>query len=62
MNHMIKTANFHRYLISMRICICKNGTLPVGNHFEDMLDMVSIKSGAERLIESVKLSRYSVES
>jgi DNA-damage-inducible protein D len=37
---------------------CKNSGQPVENHFEDILEMVTIGSGAERPIESVKLSRY----
>ena len=37
---------------------CKNSGLKVADHFEDILGMVSIGSGAEREIEDVKLSRY----
>jgi len=37
---------------------CKNSGQPIENHFEDILVMVSIGSGAERQIDSVKLSRY----
>ena len=37
---------------------CKNSGLSVSDHFEDMLDMVKIGSGAERAVESIKLSRY----
>ncbi|HLG38952.1 MAG TPA: DNA damage-inducible protein D, partial [Chitinophagaceae bacterium] len=37
---------------------CKNSGYPVADHFEDVLGMVSIGSGAEREIEDVKLSRY----
>jgi DNA-damage-inducible protein D len=37
---------------------CKNSGNKVSDHFEDMLDMVSLGSGAERKIENVKLSRY----
>ena len=37
---------------------CKNSGHPIENHFEDMLEMVSIGSGTERSLESVKLSRY----
>ncbi len=37
---------------------CKNSGYPVADHFEDILGMVSIGSGAEREIEDVKLSRY----
>ena len=35
-----------------------NSGYQVANHFEDMLDMVSIGSGAKRKIQSFKLSRY----
>ncbi len=35
-----------------------NSGYQVADHFEDMLDMVTIGSGAKRKIESVKLSRY----
>ncbi|MCC6463118.1 MAG: DNA damage-inducible protein D [Saprospiraceae bacterium] len=37
---------------------CINSGNQVADHFEDILDMVSIGSGAERQIEDVKLSRY----
>jgi len=37
---------------------CKNSGQPIANHFEDILEMVTIGSGAERQIDSVKLSRY----
>lgn len=37
---------------------CKNSGYQVADHFEDILGMVSIGSGAEREIEDVKLSRY----
>jgi DNA-damage-inducible protein D len=37
---------------------CKNSGQPVENHFEDVLDMVEIGSGAKRQVEEVRLSRY----
>ena len=37
---------------------CKNSGYAVADHFEDILGMVSIGSGAEREIDDVKLSRY----
>ena len=37
---------------------CSNSGYPIEDHFEDILDMVVIGSGAKRKIESVKLSRY----
>ena len=37
---------------------CKNSGQLIENHFEDLLDMVKIGSGAERQVESIKLSRY----
>lgn len=37
---------------------CENSDNQVADHFEDILDMVSIGSGAERRIEDIKLSRY----
>ena len=37
---------------------CKNSNYAVGDHFEDILDMVLLGSGAKREVESVKLSRY----
>ena len=37
---------------------CINSGNKDSDHFEDILDMVSIGSGAERKIEDVKLSRY----
>lgn len=37
---------------------CKNSNNNSLDHFEDILEMVSIGSGAKRSLESVKLSRY----
>lgn len=37
---------------------CKNSGQLIKNHFVDIHEMVSIGSGAERKLESVKLSRY----
>jgi DNA-damage-inducible protein D len=37
---------------------CKNSGQPTQNHFEDILEMVDIGSGAKREISDVKLSRY----
>jgi len=37
---------------------CKNSGYNVSDHFEDVLEMVPIGSGAEREIDNVKLSRY----
>ncbi len=37
---------------------CLNSGQQLADHFEDILEMVSIGSGARRKIESVKLSRY----
>ncbi|MFH0764705.1 MAG: DNA damage-inducible protein D [Candidatus Omnitrophota bacterium] len=37
---------------------CNNSGHAVSNHFEDVLEMVDIGSGAKRNIEDVKLSRY----
>ncbi len=37
---------------------CRNSGQPVENHFVDYHEMVGIGSGAERKMESVKLSRY----
>lgn len=37
---------------------CANSGQDVEDHFEDMLDMVSLGSGAKRQLETVKLSRY----
>ena len=37
---------------------CKNSGQRIEDHFEDILEMVSIGSGAERSVDSVKLSRY----
>lgn len=37
---------------------CRNSKQKVGDHFEHVLDMVRIGSGAERQIENIKLSRY----
>ncbi|MBK6995967.1 MAG: hypothetical protein IPH31_13980 [Lewinellaceae bacterium] len=37
---------------------CRNSGHNLDNHFEDILEMVKIGSGAKRQIESVRLSRY----
>jgi len=37
---------------------CRNSGEVIHNHFEDVLDMVKIGSGAERAINTVYLSRY----
>ena len=37
---------------------CANSLYKVEDHFEDILDMVTIGSGAKRPLETVKLSRY----
>ena len=37
---------------------CQNSSQPISDHFEDILEMVSIGSGAERSLDSIKLSRY----
>ena len=37
---------------------CKNSNHSIEDHFEDYLEMVPIGSGAERKMESIKLSRF----
>lgn len=37
---------------------CQNSSQSISDHFEDVLEMVSIGSGAERSLDSIKLSRY----
>ena len=37
---------------------CQNSDQRIEDHFEDVLEMVEIGSGAERPVDSVKLSRY----
>lgn len=37
---------------------CENSGQRVTDHFEDILEMVSIGSGAERQVDAVKLTRY----
>lgn len=37
---------------------CNNSSQPVKDHFEEYLEMVPIGSGAERKMESIKLSRF----
>ncbi len=37
---------------------CQNSQHSVTDHFEDVLDMVEIGSGAQRKVEEVRLSRY----
>ena len=36
---------------------CRNSGQPVANHFEDILEMVGIGSGARRQIADIRLSR-----
>jgi len=45
-------------VINKAIEACKNSGQPVENHIVDSNEMVSIGSGAERLMPSYKLSRY----
>ncbi|MGV8935373.1 MAG: DNA damage-inducible protein D [Gallionellaceae bacterium] len=37
---------------------CRNSKYPVADHFEDILEMVDIGSGAKRTIADIRLSRY----
>ena len=37
---------------------CQNSGQRIEDHFEDILEMVGIGSGAERSVDSIKLSRY----
>ncbi len=37
---------------------CRNSGHPVEDHFEDVLDMVDIGSGAKRQVADIRLSRY----
>lgn len=37
---------------------CANSGQPIEDHFEDVLDMVTIGSGAQRQVADVRLSRY----
>ena len=37
---------------------CAKSSLPVTDHFEDILDMVDIGSGAKRQLPDIRLSRY----
>jgi DNA-damage-inducible protein D len=37
---------------------CRQSQHPIGDHFEDVLEMVDIGSGAQRQVEDVRLSRY----
>ncbi len=37
---------------------CKNSSHRIEDHFEDILEMVGIGSGAQRPVENTKLSRY----
>jgi DNA-damage-inducible protein D len=37
---------------------CKNSGNQIGDHFEDILDMIVIGKGGRRQVENVKLSRY----
>ncbi len=37
---------------------CRNSGQPTSDHFGDITEMVAIGSGAERVLDSIKLSRY----
>ena len=37
---------------------CKNSKQTISDHFEDILEMIDLAKGAQREVESVKLSRY----
>jgi DNA-damage-inducible protein D len=37
---------------------CENSSQPVENHFEDVLEMLDIGSGAKRQVDDIKCSRY----
>jgi DNA-damage-inducible protein D len=37
---------------------CENSKQQISDHFEDILEMVKLGSGAERQVDSMKLSRY----
>ena len=37
---------------------CKNSGNQIGDHFEDILDMIVIGKGGRRQVENVRLSRY----
>ena len=37
---------------------CKNSGQDITHHFEDILEMIDLGKGAQRRVESVKLSRY----
>ena len=37
---------------------CQNSSQSIADHFEDILEMVKIGSGAQRSMEDIRLSRY----
>ena len=57
---VLEYTNFRNFLsvIGKAKEACKNSGQPIENHLVDFNEMVPIGSGAERQMESVKLSRY----
>ncbi len=57
---ILEYAEFRNFLpvIERAKAACRNSGQPVENHFVDYHEMVAIGSGAERQMESIKLSRY----
>jgi DNA-damage-inducible protein D len=45
-------------VIERAVEACRNSAYDIRNHFEDVLEMVDIGSGAQRRVDDVRLSRY----
>lgn len=61
--HLAKVLEYSEYrhfqpVIERAKEACRNSGHPVADHFEDVLDMVDIGSGAKRKIADIRLSRY----
>lgn len=61
--HLAKVLEYSEYrhfqpVIERAKEACRNSGHPVADHFEDVLDMVNIGSGAKRKIADIRLSRY----
>lgn len=60
MTKVLEYSGYRRFLpvIEWAIEACNNSGQLITDHFEDILEMVAIGSGAQRSAESVKLSQY----
>ena len=60
LSKILEYADFRNFILVINKAkeACRNSNIEIGNHFGDFTEMVAIGSGAERKLESYKLSRY----